>query len=44
LFKVNDANPLPNSDNNEISRNWFIHKDKKIQMQNSENIETIEEQ
>ncbi len=24
LFKVNDANPLPNSDNNEISKNWFI--------------------
>ena len=26
LFKVNDANPLPNSDNNEISKNWFIDK------------------
>lgn len=30
LFKVNDANPLPNSDNNEISKNWFIDKDKDI--------------
>lgn len=43
LFKVNDANPLPNSDNNEISTNWFIHKDKIIQIQNTKNIEVIEE-
>ena len=43
LFKVNDANPLPNSDNNEISTNWFIHKDKTIQIQNSKNIEVREE-
>ena len=27
LFKVNDADPLPNSDNNEVSKNWFIDKD-----------------
>ena len=30
LFKVNNADPLPNSDNNEISTNWFINKDKTI--------------
>lgn len=24
LFKVNEANPLPNSDNNKISENWFV--------------------
>ncbi len=28
LFKVNNADPLPNSDNNEISSNWFIDKNK----------------
>lgn len=27
LFKVNDASPRPRSDNNEISKNWFIDKD-----------------
>lgn len=32
LFKVNDANPLPNSDNNHISHNWFIAKDTKIKI------------
>lgn len=26
LFKVNDANPLPNSANSDISKHWFIHK------------------
>ena len=30
LFKVNNANPLPNSDNNEVSTNWFVDKDKKF--------------
>lgn len=29
LFRVNDANPRPKSDNNNISENWFID-DKKI--------------
>ncbi|GAX88141.1 conserved hypothetical protein [Lebetimonas natsushimae] len=28
LFKVNEANPLPKSDNNEISKNWFVEKNK----------------
>ncbi|EDM23834.1 ATP-binding protein [Caminibacter mediatlanticus] len=28
LFKVNEANPLPRSDNNEISKNWFVKKNK----------------
>lgn len=32
LFKVNDANPLPNSDNNHISHNWFISKNTKIKI------------
>lgn len=27
IFKVNTANPLPKSDNNNISRNWFRSKD-----------------
>lgn len=30
LFKVNNADPLPNSDNNEISTNWFVNKEKEI--------------
>lgn len=30
LFKVNEANPKPKSDNNEISKNWFVCKDKKF--------------
>jgi hypothetical protein len=30
LFKVNNANPLPNSDNNQISENWFIDKSSNI--------------
>lgn len=30
LFKVNNADPLPNSDNNEVSTNWFVGKDKKF--------------
>lgn len=30
LFKVNNADPLPNSDNNEVSTNWFAGKDKKF--------------
>lgn len=30
LFKVNNADPLPNSDNNEVSTNWFVAKDKKF--------------
>lgn len=30
LFKVNDANPRPRSDNNEISKNWFVDKAKVI--------------
>ena len=37
LFKVNDANPLPNSDNNEISKNWFIAKNKEINISKEEN-------
>lgn len=28
LFKVNEAKPLPRSDNNSISRNWFRPQDK----------------
>jgi len=40
LFKVNDANPLPNSDNNEISKNWFINKDSSIGLfKNQESLE-----
>lgn len=27
LFKVNNADPLPRSDNNSISENWFLPKD-----------------
>lgn len=30
LFKVNNANPLPNSDNNKISENWFVPKGHKF--------------
>lgn len=30
LFKVNNADPLPNSDNNHISENWFIDKNTTI--------------
>ncbi|MGY4384945.1 hypothetical protein ACVWYN_001981 [Pedobacter sp. UYP24] len=29
-FKVNDANPKPKSDNNEISKNWFREKDFRV--------------
>jgi hypothetical protein len=32
LFKVNDANPRPRSDNNEISKNWFIDKDQEVEI------------
>lgn len=39
LFKVNNADPLPNSDNNEISSNWFINKDKNIILFSEENDE-----
>ena len=31
-FKVNEANPKPKSDNNEISKNWFKEKDFKIEI------------
>lgn len=27
LFKVNKAEPLPKSDNNQVSKNWFLPKD-----------------
>ncbi len=30
MFKVHTANPLPKSDNNKVSRNWFIAKDSEI--------------
>ncbi len=30
LFKVNNADPLPNSDNNKVSENWFIAKNQEI--------------
>jgi len=33
LFKVKDADPLPNSDNNEVSKNWFIDKDTNISLE-----------
>lgn len=38
IFKVHEANPLPRSSNNEISKNWFVNKDKiyKIKFGNSE--------
>ena len=36
LFKVNEANPKPKSDNNEISKNWFVCKDKKFDILNKE--------
>lgn len=39
LFKVNNANPLPNSDNNEISTNWFVSKDKKVMLFSKDNHE-----
>ncbi len=32
LFKVNDANPLPNSDNNKISENWFVPSSHKFEV------------
>ena len=35
LFKVNNADPLPNSDNNEISTNWFIAKDSEVSIFNA---------
>lgn len=31
-FKVNNADPKPKSDNNQISRNWFKEKDFKIEL------------
>lgn len=31
-FKVNEADPKPKSDNNEISKNWFKEKDFKIEI------------
>lgn len=43
LFKVKDADPLPNSDNNEISINWFVPKNKNIYIQRQENSDEIEE-
>lgn len=36
LFKVNEANPKPKSDNNEISKNWFVCKNKKFDILNKE--------
>ena len=30
LFKVNDADPRPLSDNNEISKNWFVTKNQEV--------------
>lgn len=32
LFRVNDANPRPKSDNNNISENWFIDDKKVIEL------------
>ncbi len=32
LYKVNSANPLPLSDNNRISENWFVDKDYEINL------------
>lgn len=37
LFKVNEANPLANSDNNHISENWFIAKDTEVKIFKSDN-------
>lgn len=31
-FKVNEADPKPKSDNNEISKNWFREKDFKVEL------------
>ena len=31
-FKVNEANPKPKSDNNEISKNWFKEKDSQVKL------------
>ena len=31
-FKVNEANPKPKSDNNEISKNWFKQKDSQVKL------------
>lgn len=31
-FKVNEANPKPKSDNNEISKNWFKEKDPQVKL------------
>lgn len=39
LFKVNDANPLPNSDNNEISKNWFIDKEQIVNLFGKEKVQ-----
>ncbi len=30
LVKINKATPLPNSDNNQVSSNWFVRKDKRF--------------
>ncbi len=30
IFKVNEANPKPKSDNNEISKNWFKEKNSQV--------------
>lgn len=32
MFKVNDVNPKPKSDNNEVSKNWFKEKGFKISL------------
>jgi len=32
IFKVNNADPLPKSDNNKVSMNWFISKEKEIKI------------
>ena len=31
-FKVNEANPKPKSDNNEVSKNWFREKNFEIDL------------
>ena len=31
-FKVNEANPKPKSDNNEISKNWFKEKKSQVKL------------
>ncbi|MFG1494368.1 ATP-binding protein [Halobacteriovorax sp. ZH4_bin.1] len=32
IFKVNRADPLPKSDNNKVSDNWFVEEGKKIKL------------